>query len=80
MCNYGGKGISTPTLTDCQFENNEAYLRGGAIFNMDVEGNARPAIAGCDFKDNKAEAGEGMYTYSEPGKSQNDSAVSSIRN
>ncbi len=68
VCNYGGNGESNPTLIKCLFKNNEAYLRGGGIFNMDVEGIAQPNMTHCQFIDNKAVAGEGMFTFSSPEK------------
>ncbi|MCU0347579.1 MAG: hypothetical protein MUC59_11615, partial [Saprospiraceae bacterium] len=55
-----------PTIKNCIFRNNEAYLRGGAIFNMDVEGEAKPIINDSQFVDNQAVAGEGVYTFSKP--------------
>ena len=66
ICNYGGRGESSPKLQNCVFRDNEAYLRGGAIFNMDVEGVTRPVINGCQFVDNKAVSGNGIYTFSKP--------------
>lgn len=66
ICNYGGRGESSPRLQKCVFRDNEAYLRGGAIFNMDVEGVTKPVINGCQFVNNKAVSGNGMYTFSKP--------------
>lgn len=66
ICNYGGRGESSPNLQKCVFHGNEAYLRGGAIFNMDVEGVTKPVINGCQFVDNKAVSGKGVYTFSRP--------------
>ncbi len=63
MCNYGGRGESSPQIFDCIFRNNEAFLRGGAIFNMDIEGKTHPLVNNCQFVDNKAVAGKGMYTF-----------------
>lgn len=66
LCNYGGKGQCNPNIKNCIFRSNEAYLRGGAIFNMDVEGEAKPIINDSQFIDNQAVAGEGVYTFSKP--------------
>ncbi|MCR9286496.1 MAG: hypothetical protein NXI23_03800 [Bacteroidetes bacterium] len=66
MCNYGGKGKSSPKLVNCLFKDNKAYLRGGGIFNMDVEGIAAPILKQCQFVENKAVAGKGIYTFSSP--------------
>lgn len=70
ICNYGGRGESSPKLQNCVFRDNEAYLRGGAIFNMDVEGITKPVINGCQFVNNKAVSGNGMYTFSKPKASE----------
>lgn len=64
ICNYGGRGMSNPTIQSCVFRNNEALLRGGAIFNMDVEGKVMPVLNACQFIDNQAVAGNGIYTFS----------------
>ena len=64
LCNYGGGGESSPKINNCVFRNNEAYLRGGAIFNMDIDGKTKPIINASQFVENKAVAGKGMYTFS----------------
>lgn len=64
VCNYGGKGESSPSFRNCVFRSNEAFLRGGAIFNMDIDGIVSPVVNGCQFVDNQAIAGKGMYTFS----------------
>ena len=56
--------MSSPKINNCVFRNNEAFLRGGAIFNMDIAGETNPTVNDCQFIDNKAVAGKGMYTFS----------------
>jgi hypothetical protein len=65
MCNYGGKGLANPILNNCLFSSNEAYSRGGEVFNMDIEGEAQVAMTNCKFKENTASAGVGVYTFSQ---------------
>jgi len=63
MCNYGGKGIASPSLEKCRFDRNEAHQRGGGIYNIDVEGEANPTLKNCNFKENSAVAGTASYTH-----------------
>ncbi|MEK7258030.1 MAG: hypothetical protein AAB316_24945, partial [Bacteroidota bacterium] len=63
LCNYGGKGKSSPALRDCIFSNNHAYLKGGAIYNVDVEGSAKPVVNNCQFLENTATAGKNIAMF-----------------
>ena len=64
VCNYAGKGESSPVFDNCQIANNEAQIRGGGIYNMDIEGTCEPVMKHCRFTENTASSGETMYTFS----------------
>ncbi|MFC1783466.1 right-handed parallel beta-helix repeat-containing protein, partial [Planctomycetota bacterium] len=58
MYNYN----CSPTLIDCVFTNNRAYLGGGMV---NIYGS--PTITGCTFGGNSADYGGGIYnSYSSP--------------
>jgi len=49
---------SSPTLTNCTFENNNAYFSGGGMWNN----GSNPTLTDCTFANNTAEgSGGGMY-------------------
>jgi parallel beta-helix repeat protein len=55
-------GNSSPSLTDCTFENNSCTGGGGGMFN---NLNANPTLTGCTFTSNSADYyGGGMCNYS----------------
>ncbi len=60
---YGG-GVycndSSPTLTDCTFEANEATSGGGIA----CYGSSSPTLTGCTFSGNLSARGGGMYCHS----------------
>jgi|GEM_PF-2019476 len=62
----GGAGMhvsaSRVRLTDCIFEENHAYLWGGAIL---CEGDSRPEFIGCAFDHNTADFGGGAIRISD---------------
>jgi len=50
--NYGAGGKAFPVFENCRFERNEAYNKGGAIFNMDYQGVAAIDCRNCGFDEN----------------------------
>lgn len=57
VCNYAGVGESSPVFDNCIFANNIAKVRGGGMFNMDVEGICEPVVKHCSFTANDASTG-----------------------
>jgi hypothetical protein len=55
MYNYG----TSPTVRDCVFRDNYAYISGGGMFNR----NGAPLVERCQFIDNDAGSGGGMWNY-----------------
>ncbi len=70
--NYGGalfangySGVVEMTVRDCTFQQNNAYVRGGAIYHMDSNGTASSAITACRFVETyDAYGSENVLTYS----------------
>ncbi|MCH2182531.1 MAG: hypothetical protein MK108_11045 [Mariniblastus sp.] len=55
-----GNDHDDPQITGCQFTGNSALGgRGGAVFNIGPGGD--PTFSNCDFEDNSADEGGGMY-------------------
>ena len=69
---YGG-GIlneeSSPTLTNCRFDNNFAVY-GGGIASLAIPGDnaSNPTLFNCRFEKNSV--GTGVYTYSGSGRGE----------
>ena len=61
-----GNDHDDPQITGCQFTGNSALGGdGGAVFNIGPGGH--PTFSNCDFEDNSADEGGGMYnSYSSP--------------
>lgn len=51
---------SNPTVTDCTFSGNTAYVFGGGMKND----SSNPMVTDCTFSGNTAADGGGMYNYS----------------
>ncbi|MBN2180346.1 MAG: C10 family peptidase [Sedimentisphaerales bacterium] len=51
---------AAPTVINCIFRENNAYLGGGFYSE-----NARPSLSGCTFSDNRADAGGAMYIFAD---------------
>lgn len=63
VANLGSEnGIANANFEDCVFEENEALLNGGAIFNFGLKGHSNPVLKRCTFKKNIAREGAGMYS------------------
>lgn len=67
-----GSGIynknSSPTIANCVFKNNNAFLKGGAVFNSN-SGATTTIFENCEFRNNKSQYGGG--SYNETGKVKN---------
>ena len=50
---------SSPRIIDCKFRGNRATYNGGGMYNGY---QSRPTLAGCDFVNNRAEKGAGIYS------------------
>ena len=63
VANLGSEnGIANANFEDCIFEENEALLNGGAIFNFGLKGHSNPVLKRCTFRKNVAREGAGMYS------------------
>ena len=54
LFNDGSNGSSTPTISACIFENNEAR-DGGAVYNLGRAGISSPSFTNCTFRKNTAD-------------------------
>ncbi len=50
---------SNPTVTNCTFSGNSAFLHGGGMYNIGSGGG--PTVTNCTFVGNSASNGGGMY-------------------
>lgn len=61
ITNSSGRGVlcinSSPSITNCIFDRNQASLDGGGMRNY----NSNPMLKNCIFSDNTANFGGGMY-------------------
>ena len=60
---HGGGMLSdggSPSLTDCTFEANLAFLKGGAIYFFNLS-SAAPSLVGCTFANNTSSGGGAIY-------------------
>ncbi len=59
----GGAGLynssSSPTLTNCSFQDNSAGSSGGGVYNR----LSSPTLTNCSFQGNSADQGGGVYNY-----------------
>ncbi len=49
--NQATKGAASPKLSDCTFRQNQAYVRGTTLYNIDHQGTSRPVLVSCIFDD-----------------------------
>ena len=57
----GSGNLSSPTIRNCIFENNNAEDGGGMFNNGENSGIATPSLTDCIFKNNTANYGGGMF-------------------
>lgn len=59
--NYQYKGISSPTVRNCRFVNNQALRNGGAFYSGGKFGRIDPVFTNCLFSGNQARTGGAIY-------------------
>ena len=52
ICNATESGVCNLTLENCNFVENAAYLRGGAVFSLNGDEKCYLEISDCSFQDN----------------------------
>jgi hypothetical protein len=63
---YDFGGISSPSITNCNFTNNSCSntdSKGGAILNQGYPGESSPSILTCSFTSNSADRGGAICNY-----------------
>jgi Fungalysin metallopeptidase (M36)/Fungalysin/Thermolysin Propeptide Motif len=57
----GATSICNPKIDNCIFQNNNAILNGGAVYNNGVSATASPTFTNCIFRNNIAANGAAIY-------------------
>jgi hypothetical protein len=55
------KGVSSPTIRNCVFTENQALRNGGAFYNGGKFGTINPTFINCTFTNNQAKTGGVIY-------------------
>lgn len=62
ICNATESGVCSLTLENCNFFENAAYLRGGAVFSLNGDERCYLDISGCNFNGNYPDDQNMLFT------------------